>query len=397
MESTGKSPVSDDPQPNRKNLSSSAVSKKPNGSPNKVQYSVADHSVTISFGWNSVLSVLTDSPVPFHEDRFRFRSHEEFEANCDLKGGLYDYLGHMKLVNGQPLTDCPMLDEVEIAKKRHLMVHVQIHGGPLVKLYIWDKAAADFCQKYKSYGRTPSAILVTTLNPKRIGGTFALATMSSSRVFMDTDVQPTRDYLSWLASNSDIALKIDAEIVTKPEAVTIAELFTYIKKENAKVAWFECTATIDHVVSGAAWYLTKISVYDKSDQAVFVILGDAGFQLTGHHTSELVANHFESNENIGDDQIMPVPQALTDTSGQTHKFLVKVSKHNLQGLTQSITVTKILPPEAPEDNANTPNSAEILDPVGEETGASMNIGDSSTEGIKRSTRCSTESSNVRSG
>ncbi|KAL0885158.1 hypothetical protein Bca101_009140 [Brassica carinata] len=389
------------------------------GSMNKVQYSVADHSVTISFGWNSVLSVLTDSPVPFHEDRFRFRSHEEFEANCDLKGGLYDYLGHMKLVNGQPLTDCPMLDEVEIAKKRHLMVHVQIHGGPLVKLYIWDKAAADFCQKYKSYGRTPSAILVTTLNPKRIGGTFALTTMSSSRVFMDTDVQPTRDYLSWLASNSDIALKIDAEIVTNPEAVTIAELFTYIKKENAKVAWFECTATIDHVVSGAAWYyiscgvchtkatkgpkslmckkcgkaeiagvpeyLTKISVYDKSDQAVFVILGDAGFQLTGHHASELVANHFESNENIGDDQIMPVPQALTDTSGQTHKFLVKVSKHNLQGLTQSITVTKILPPEAPEDNANTPNSAEILDPVGEETGASMNIGDSSTEGIKRST------------
>lgn len=59
------------------------------GSRNKVQYSVADHSVTISFGWNSVLSVLTDSPVPFHEDRFRFRSHAEFEANCDLKGGLY--------------------------------------------------------------------------------------------------------------------------------------------------------------------------------------------------------------------------------------------------------------------------------------------------------------------
>ncbi|WZZ75438.1 hypothetical protein YC2023_086808 [Brassica napus] len=26
-----------------------------------------------------------DSPVPFQEDWFRFRSHEEFEANCDLK------------------------------------------------------------------------------------------------------------------------------------------------------------------------------------------------------------------------------------------------------------------------------------------------------------------------
>lgn len=59
------------------------------GSRSKVQFSVADHSVTISLSWTSVLSVLEDSLVPFHEDRFRFRSHEEFEANCDLKGDLY--------------------------------------------------------------------------------------------------------------------------------------------------------------------------------------------------------------------------------------------------------------------------------------------------------------------
>ncbi|CAN6924375.1 unnamed protein product [Brassica oleracea] len=176
-----------------------------------------------------------DSPVPFQEDWFRFRSHKEFEANCDLKVDLYDYLGHMKLVNEQPMADCPILNGVDIAKKRHLRVHVQTRGGPVMKLYIWDKAAVDFCLKYKSYGRTPSAILVTTLNPKRIGGTLALTTMSSSRVFMDTDVQPTRDYLSWLGSNSDIAWKINAEIVTKHVAVTIAELFSYIKHENANM------------------------------------------------------------------------------------------------------------------------------------------------------------------
>ncbi|KAF2585950.1 hypothetical protein F2Q70_00036288 [Brassica cretica] len=178
------------------------------GSRSKDQSSVADHSVTISLALNFVLSVLYDSPVPFQEDWFRFRSHEEFEANCDLKVDLYDYLGHMKLVNEQPLTDCPILNGVDIAKKRHLRVHVKTRGGPLMKLYIWDKTAADFCLKYKSYGRTPSAILVTTLNPKRIGG---------------------------LGSISDIAWKINAEIVTKPVAVTIAELFSYIKHENANM------------------------------------------------------------------------------------------------------------------------------------------------------------------
>ena len=38
-----------------------------------------------------------------------------------------DVLGHMKLVNGQTLIELPILDEVEIATTRHVMVHVQSH------------------------------------------------------------------------------------------------------------------------------------------------------------------------------------------------------------------------------------------------------------------------------
>ena len=34
-------------------------------------------------------------------------------------------------------------------------------------------------------------------------------------------------------------------------------------------------------------------MYDKTEQAVFVILGDAGKELTGKHAAELVANYFE--------------------------------------------------------------------------------------------------------
>ena len=41
------------------------------------------------------------------------------------------------------------------------------------------------------------------------------------------------------------------------------------------------------------WYLDKIPVYDNNDQAVFVLLGDAGRELTGKHASELVDKYFE--------------------------------------------------------------------------------------------------------
>ncbi|KAG2314436.1 hypothetical protein Bca52824_017558 [Brassica carinata] len=351
-------------------------------------FPVADHIATVTFTWNTDLSVLENPPVLFPADRFRFHSHNEFRANCDSKGGLYDYVGHMRLVNGQILTDHTVLDEVDIAGKRHLFVHVQTHDGPVVELYLWDKVAAEFCQKFKSYGRTPRVLLVTTVNPKHLGGTLALTSMSSSRVFMDEDVQPSKDYFGWLSSNSDIANRVAADVVTKPETATLDEIFFYIKQQGfflftMHVAWFECTATIDDIVQSSSWYyiscggcnskavkgptslicnntkcersevtgvaqyLTKISVYDKSKQAVFVILGDAGKELTGKHAAELVANYYEANEGVGADIGVPVPQALLDTIGQTRKFIIKVSAHNLEGKTQSLTVTKILPPEVP--------------------------------------------------
>ncbi|CAF2060219.1 unnamed protein product [Brassica napus] len=97
------------------------------GSINKSVFRVADHTATVSFSWNSDLSVLQDCRTPFDEDSFRFHSYEEFQANSDLKGDLYDVVGHMKLVNRQSIIEAPVLDEVEIAKARRLLIHIQSH------------------------------------------------------------------------------------------------------------------------------------------------------------------------------------------------------------------------------------------------------------------------------
>ncbi|KAL0789729.1 hypothetical protein Bca101_005975 [Brassica carinata] len=261
-------------------------------SKSKTVYRVAEQDVTIAFSWNSVLSVLENSPIQFLEDRFRFYSYEEFEAVCDLKGDLYDYVGHMKLVNEQTLSDNLVLDEVEIASSRRILVHVQTHE---------------------------------------------------------------------LGSNSDVANRVNADIVTKAETVTIGEIFSYIKQEGAKATkgptTLMCKKCGKAEVTGVAEYLTNISVYDNNDHARFVLLCDAGRDLTGKLASELVESYFEStlrcfilclaNESVGDDAMVPVPQALVDTIGQTRKFVVKVSKHNLEGKIQALTVTKVLPLEAP--------------------------------------------------
>nr|VDC94706.1 unnamed protein product [Brassica oleracea] len=304
-------------------------------------------------------TIYRDSSICFPEDQFRIHGYKEFEAACDLRGDLYDYVGHIKLVNGQVPNDSLLLDEAEIAASRRVELHVQTHDDPVLKLYLWDKAAFEFCEKFKASGGTARVILVTTLNPKRFVGILSLSSMTPSRVFLDSDVQETR-----LNSNLDVANRVNAEVVTKPETATLGELFSYMKQASAKVAWIECTSTIDDVVHGFGWYyigcgvchtkatkgpttlmckkcgkseivgvaqyLSKLSIYDHNDQAVFVVLGDA----------------------VGEDHIAPVPQAMIDTIGQTRKFIVKVSNHNLSARTQTLTVTKVLPLEAPEPEGN---------------------------------------------
>ncbi|CAN6863883.1 unnamed protein product [Brassica oleracea var. botrytis] len=130
-------------------LSAGSVYKLTNifGSRSKFQYRVADHCATVSFSWNSSLSVLENPPVLFPVDRFRFHSYDEFRANCASKGDLYDFVGHMKLVNGQTITDHIVLDEADITEKRHLCVHVQSleYVSPVLSFFCFDQAASDFC------------------------------------------------------------------------------------------------------------------------------------------------------------------------------------------------------------------------------------------------------------
>lgn len=60
---------------------------------------------------------------------------------------------------------------------------------------------------------TPTLLLVTTVNTKRLGGTLSL----------DYDVQPIINYFNRLGSHSEIQELVNADVVTKAETIiTIA-------------------------------------------------------------------------------------------------------------------------------------------------------------------------------
>ncbi|KAF2547844.1 hypothetical protein F2Q70_00022815 [Brassica cretica] len=335
------------------------------GSNNKTLYRVAEPSFTITFSSTSVLSDLEDSSVCFPEDRFRFHGYEEFDAACNLRGDLYDF------VNGQILSDSLVLDDAEKASSRRVLLHVQTHDGPVMKLYLWDKAASDFSEKFKASGGTARVILVTTVNPKRFG---AISSMTPSRVFLDTDVQETRDYLTWMNKNLAVANRVDGDIVTKTETVTIDELFSYMKQEDAKVVQYQLAvvgATLRQPKGlpalcvrnvGKPILLVLHSTWPRS-QCMIMMIKCLLCSLVVLDMSylELVENYFEANENVGDDHLVPVPQALIDTIGQTRKFIVKVPNHNLTDKTQALTVTKVFTPEVPKVEANLEGNVAVPD------------------------------------
>ncbi|WZZ00493.1 hypothetical protein YC2023_072821 [Brassica napus] len=103
------------------------------GSSNKTMYRVSDHAVTVSFSWNSELSVLEDSPTPFDEDRFRFHSFEEFQAGCDRKGDLYGTLALTTMSSSRVFMDCDVQPTVDyfsctIGQKHNFCVKVTKHN-----------------------------------------------------------------------------------------------------------------------------------------------------------------------------------------------------------------------------------------------------------------------------
>ncbi|KAH0926148.1 LOW QUALITY PROTEIN: hypothetical protein HID58_018404 [Brassica napus] len=276
-------------------------------------------------------------PLLLRKGQIRFHSFEEFQAGCDSKGDLYDVLGHMKLVNGQCLTG-PHGPVVKLylgtrlqetsAKIQIIRTHPHrvIGDGPLTPRVSEFLTLENFL--------TISNLLLVVFKWVLLNttGTLALTTMSSSRVFMDCDVQPTVDYL--------------AEVVTKRETLTIGKYSPTSGMDLIRRLFLSARLRL-MMWSMVHLVRAQISVYDNSEQAVFVLLGDAGFELTGKHAAELVSSYFEANGDQGVTQEVPFPEALISTIGQKHNFCVKVTQHNLDGKSRSLTVTKILPMESP--------------------------------------------------
>ncbi|KAH0903923.1 hypothetical protein HID58_043426 [Brassica napus] len=143
-------------------------------------------------------------------------------------------------------------------------------------------------------------------------GKLCLSPMSSSRVFLGHDVDPTKDFLNWLTANPAAVSLVNPVEVVNVETLTIREIAAFIKRQPAK-----CT---------------------------FIILGDVGQEMTGRKATELIDSYAEENGGDGAELEVPLPQCFIGTIGQTNKFRIKVAHFNFTSNRLSLIVTKIVSP-----------------------------------------------------
>ncbi|CDY42575.1 BnaA04g10380D [Brassica napus] len=177
----------------------------------KVMYHVADQNLVICISHVSALSKVEENIEGILTERFRIHSFSDFEANCDLRGDIHDVVGHLKLVDGQPLHQRLVLCTKDDSTSRRVM------------------AAENFCLKFDACAATRTVLLVTTVNPKRLGGKLRLSSMSYSRVFLDEEVDSPKEYLTWLTTNPSATSSVNPVEVVKAETLTISEIAVFIK------------------------------------------------------------------------------------------------------------------------------------------------------------------------
>ncbi|KAH0884986.1 hypothetical protein HID58_061082 [Brassica napus] len=334
----------------------------------KVMYRVADQKLVICITHTSEMSKVEENIEGILTQRFRIHSFADFEANCDLRGDLHDVVGHLKLVDGQPLQHRPVLCTKYGSTSPKIMVHLQLKDGPVMNVYLWDQAAESFRIKFDASATTPTVLLVTTVNPKRLGGKLCLC--PHPEFFWTRTVM--------LTANPAAASSINPVEVVNVETLTIREISAFIKRQPAKVAYFDCISTIDNVKLGTEWYYiackdcqTKLNhgpttlmcpkccnenatavanyrvemfVYDNEEQCTLIIFGDSGKELTGRKAIELIDIYAEENGGDGAEVEVPLPQCFIDTIVQTNKFRIKVAHFNFTSNKVSLTVTKIVSP-----------------------------------------------------
>ncbi|KAG7593998.1 Nucleic acid-binding OB-fold [Arabidopsis thaliana x Arabidopsis arenosa] len=354
--------------------------------PAKKIYKVSDHKHGICFTEKTSMVNVTLGDHQIDEQKFRFRNFEEFSAIVDTNIDLFDVIGQLRLITGDNLhapTTMETAPHVEGNRSSdRVFLHLLLKDGETIRIYLWGNIAASFRERWNKSEVKPTVLLLTTVNPKTIGATVSLSSTSSTRLFFDTDVDETKQFLTWLGDNCKTTPTIasSSSAVTKLETVTINEIHQFLQNANPQEVSFTCFATILDILPQYGWYYIscstcnnklekadtsmycntckeynnvglvryriEIRVGDKNgDLATFVVLNSEAAKIAGKRADAVLNEYIEAEGNDACEGINTIiPECLKHIIGNTCKFQIKLTNYNFNTSRQTITISRIIDP-----------------------------------------------------
>ncbi|XP_013638250.1 PREDICTED: uncharacterized protein LOC106343550 [Brassica oleracea var. oleracea] len=229
--------------------------------------------------------------------------------------------------------------------------------------------ALAFHAKLDSYGREPKVIIVTSVNPKIVGGRLFLNGTSCTHLYFDSETAAGKDLFDTLPGHGADPGSSTSKVVhaQKIEPMTISELNHFITTADSQIIEFLCTAKVTGIQLDDGWcyigcsgcskklvreissftcascnetnavaalrYRVTLSVSENTDTASFLAFDMEMAKLTNIQASEAAQIVVDTE----------LPRSLADIVGKTYTFQLKLNDFNFSSKHQTFTISLIFP------------------------------------------------------
>ncbi|XP_013617411.1 PREDICTED: uncharacterized protein LOC106323912 [Brassica oleracea var. oleracea] len=316
-------------------------------------FRLTDSSLMIRFSESTLFQVLSEPVSPLPEEAFRFRNQQELIGLANTNTQLPDIIGEIVSVKS---TVCDPPEE-----KNRVMVTLKLESDETVTLSFFDSQAVAFHKQLEAMRVDLKVMVVTSINPKIVGGRLFLNATSGTHVYFDKKtIAGAARFYKLLAR--DTGLPSAAPLLksyAKVETMTIADLSSFIVSAASQEIDFLCTGKVVRVDTNKRWCYVAcskcskncsgLSLHSRVDYRVEMAISDDTAEGTFVFDGVLTKLHSirasEAAQMLAEDGVNPentrLPPFIADMEGKTYTFQVRVTAFNFTEHHKTFTITRI--------------------------------------------------------
>ncbi|XP_013617352.1 PREDICTED: uncharacterized protein LOC106323839 [Brassica oleracea var. oleracea] len=242
-------------------------------------------------------------------------------------------------------------------EKNRVMVTLKLESDETVTLSFFDSQAVTFHNQLEAMSVDPKVMVVTSINPKIVGGRLFLNATCGTHVYFDKKTIAGAAQFYRLVAR-DTALPSAAPLLksyAKVETMTIADLSSFIVSAASQEIDFLCTGKVVRIDTDKGWCYVACSKCSKKLQrteSAFTCgvcnnphaVGALRYRVEmaiSDDTAEGVFVWFDGAEDGVNPEDTRLPPFIVDMEGKTYTFQVRITAFNFTEHHKTFAITRI--------------------------------------------------------